>query len=98
MAQPKAIADRIEFDRLPDSALIRLRQLLAGGLLPFSMSTAWRKVREGRFPRPLRISTQVTAWRVGDVRKWLEDPASYRDPETQRACRSQARPSPEGQK
>lgn len=92
MAQPKATTDRVEFDRLSDNALIRLSQLLAGGLLPFSTSTAWRRVREGRFPRPLRISTQVTAWRVGEVRKWLSDPANYRDPETQSARRPQARP------
>lgn len=89
MAQEKATAGRVEFDRLPDSALIRLNQLLAGGLLPFSTSTAWRKVREGKFPRPLRISTQVTAWRVGDVRTWLNDPGNYRHPGTRGNGRAQ---------
>lgn len=98
MAQAKSTAGRVEFDRLPDSALIRLNQLLAGGLLPFSTSTAWRKVREGKFPRPLRISTQVTAWRVGDVRTWLNDPGNYRDHEIRNTRRSPVRPSTEGKR
>ncbi len=89
MAQAKATAGRIEFDRLPDSALIRLNQLLAGGLLPFSTSTAWRKAREGKFPRPLKISTQVTAWRVGDVRAWLNNPGNYRHSGSQGNGRAQ---------
>ena len=69
--------NHIEFNRLPDDALIRIYYLLTWGLVPFSVSTLWRKVRQGEFPAPVRVSSQVTAWRVGDVRVWLRDPAQY---------------------
>ncbi len=66
------------FDELADSALIRLSELVrnpnrpnATPILPFSASTAWRKVRDGEFPAPLKLSAGVTAWRVSDVRAWL---------------------------
>lgn len=67
------------FDALPDSALIREAQLVQSpkrpgspAPLPFSAPTLWRKVRAGTFPKPLKLSERVTAWRVADVRKWLE--------------------------
>jgi prophage regulatory protein len=65
------------FHQLPDDALIRLCLLLSWGLIPFSTSTLWRKCRTGDFPPPVRVSSGVTAWRVGDVRRWLKDPARY---------------------
>jgi prophage regulatory protein len=66
------------FDSLPDSAYVRERQLVgrSGGaeraLLPFSSSTLWRTVKAGTFPEPIKLSTRVTAWRVGDVRAWIK--------------------------
>lgn len=66
------------FDSLPDSALVRQRQLLGDqksntpGLLPFSPPTLWRRVKSGDFPKPIKLNEgNVTAWRVGDVRAWL---------------------------
>jgi prophage regulatory protein len=74
MSQSKQSTD---FDELPDEALIRLSLLLACSLIPFSTSTLWRRVRASTFPRPIRLSPQVTAWRVGDIRKWLKDPGGF---------------------
>jgi predicted DNA-binding transcriptional regulator AlpA len=68
---------QVEFNRLPDDALIRLDFLVAWGLIPFSRSTLWRKVRQGVFPAPVRVSSQVTAWRCKDVRAWLENPSGF---------------------
>jgi prophage regulatory protein len=67
------------FDELPDSAFIREARLVKSPkrpeapepLLPFSAPTLWRKVGAGMFPKPKKLSTRVTAWRVGDVRAWL---------------------------
>ena len=66
------------FDGLADSALLREAQLVpsrkrpnATPILPFSSSTLWRRVRDGSFPAPLKLSAGITAWRVGDVRQWL---------------------------
>jgi prophage regulatory protein len=65
------------FDVLPDSAFIRESQLVQSRIkftlapLPFSAPTLWRKVKAGTFPKPVKLSERVTAWRVGDVREWL---------------------------
>lgn len=67
-----------DFTRLPDEALIRLYTLKAWGLVPFSPSTLWRKCGRGEFPQPIKVSANVTGFRVGDVRTWLKDPANFR--------------------
>ena len=77
MAHPPPKSSR-EFDHLPDDALIRLRLLVAWNILPHSMSTTWRRVRSKQFPAPIKLSPQITAFRVGEIRRWLENPAEYR--------------------
>src|SRR5512133_2601310 len=75
---------RSEFDRLPDSAFLRLNQLVlprkspyrSFAILPFSAATIWRKVAERTFPSPVKLSAGMTAWMVGDVRRWLRDQAA----------------------
>ena len=69
-----------EFNTLPDDALIRLSVLYSSGLVPFSTSTLWRKCRSGQFPPPIKVSSNVTGWRVGEVRRWLQQPDTYRHP------------------
>ena len=71
------------FDELPDSALVRQSQLVRDPKhptrttpLPFSAATAWRKVREGTFPAPLKLGPAITAWCVGDVRAWIRAQAA----------------------
>jgi prophage regulatory protein len=66
------------FDKLPDSAFMRESQLVQSpkwperpAPLPFSAPTLWRKVKDGTFPKPVKLSNRVTAWRVGDIRNWL---------------------------
>ena len=70
--------DHINFDSWPDDALSRLYFLRLWGIVPFSASTFWRRVREGKFPPPVKVSSAVTAWRVKDVRTWLQNPAQYK--------------------
>lgn len=66
----------IAFDALPDVAMIQLRQLLSFKVVPFSATTIWRKCRSGEFPTPIKVSTGITAWRVGDIRAYLNKIAS----------------------
>lgn len=75
----------IPFDSLPDSAFLRERQLL-GGLVPFSSATLWRRVGDGRFPKPVKLETHITAWRVGDVRAWLASHGTPPPPEKKRGA------------
>ena len=69
------------FDALPESAFIRESQLVYDpkrpefpAPLPFSAATLWRKVAAGSFPKPFKLSQRVTAWRVADVRTFLNAP------------------------
>lgn len=57
-------------DQLPAVGYLRQSQLIPT-ILPFSGSTLWRKVNSGEFPKPVKLSTRVTAWRVEDVRNWM---------------------------
>jgi len=66
------------FDHLPDSAFIRAADMVqspkrpgATVPIPFSEPTLWRKVKDGSFPPPIKLSSRVTCWKVGDVRAWL---------------------------
>lgn len=69
-------SSRTFFDNLPDAALIQVRPLVNLKILPFSATTIWRLSRAGKFPRPSKVSPGVTAWRVGDIREYLERVAS----------------------
>lgn len=40
-------------------------------VLPVSASTLWRYVKAGKFPKPVKLSERVTAWRSEDVRAWI---------------------------
>lgn len=59
----------INWKNLPDSALIREREILP--LLPFSHATMWRRVKDGTFPQPVKIGRTMTAWQWGKVKEWL---------------------------
>jgi len=56
--------------------LIRLKQLLT--MVPFSASTVWRKVRDGTFVRPRKISARITVWSLAEVELWLVQQGSVR--------------------
>lgn len=55
---------------LPADGYIRQSQLCPG-IVPFSQATLWRKVKSGKFPKPVKLSDRITAWRVQDVRAWM---------------------------
>jgi predicted DNA-binding transcriptional regulator AlpA len=59
------------FDNLPESGYVRQAQLIPD-VVPFSSATLWRRVKLGEFPKPIKLSTRVTAWRVSDVRAFLQ--------------------------
>lgn len=56
--------------QLPATGFIRIASLVQ--FIPFSQASIWRKVREGRFPKPIKLSERVTAWRVEEVRAWID--------------------------
>ena len=62
----------VTFNDLPDMAMIKVRPLINFKVLPYSATTIWRKCRSGEFPAPIKMSSGITAWKVGDIRKYLE--------------------------
>lgn len=63
---------------LPATGFLRQSQLVGNKdkgimpLIPFSATTLWRKVKAKQFPEPVKLSENVTAWRVEDVRAWID--------------------------
>jgi hypothetical protein len=47
-------------------------------IVPFSPATLWRKCKKREFPQPIKISAQITAWKVKDIRAWAKNPQSYK--------------------
>ena len=65
-----AIPDALKnFDSLPDAA--NVRQPIVEALIGCSSTTVWRMVKRGDLPAPRKLSSRVTAWNVGDLRKAL---------------------------
>lgn len=67
--------------RLPETGFLRLRQIIGDErskpplppLIPVKKSTWWQGVRDGRFPRPLKIGPRTTVWRVEDIRRLIDN-------------------------
>lgn len=58
------------FDTLPDAA--NVRDKVVAGLVGCSIPTVWRMAKDGRLPRPRKLSDRVTAWNVGELRATLD--------------------------
>lgn len=49
------------------------------GLVPISASAWWQGVKEGRYPKPIKLSEGVTVWRASDIRRLLNERAEQRE-------------------
>jgi predicted DNA-binding transcriptional regulator AlpA len=61
---------------LPEDGFLRLRQIIGDkstpAIIPVSRSSWWVGVREGRFPKSVKLGQRTTAWRVRDIRAFIE--------------------------
>ena len=55
--------------------ILRAKEAIEG-ILPISQKTLWEWARTGKFPKPIRLSGNVTVWRKSDVEAWLEEKAN----------------------
>ncbi|CCE03756.1 AlpA family phage regulatory protein [Bradyrhizobium sp. STM 3809] len=61
------------YKTLPDTGFVRLTSIIApSGPIPVSKSTWWQGVKDGRFPKPVKLGAKTTAWRVEDIRALIE--------------------------
>lgn len=51
---------------LPETGFLRLNDVLK--LYPVGKSTFWQGVKDGKFPKPVKLSPRCTAWRAEDIR------------------------------
>jgi predicted DNA-binding transcriptional regulator AlpA len=69
---------------LPETGYLRLPQIIGNrlavppipALLPIGKSTWWAGVRNGRYPKPVKLGPRITAWRVEDVLALIEHESS----------------------
>jgi predicted DNA-binding transcriptional regulator AlpA len=60
---------------LPETGFIRLPQIVGNAksvppipaIIPVGKSVWWDGVRSGRFPKPVKLGPNTTAWRVEDI-------------------------------
>ena len=61
------------YAKLPATGLLRMKQIIAPeGPIPVSRSTWWKGVKDGRFPKPIKLGKGTTVWRVEDIRALYE--------------------------
>lgn len=64
---------------LPEVGYLRLPRIIGDPksdppippLIPVSRSSWWQGVKEGRFPKPVKLGPKTTAWRVEDIRELI---------------------------
>jgi predicted DNA-binding transcriptional regulator AlpA len=62
---------------LPNIGFLRLSSIISpNGPIPVSRSTWWAGVKDGRYPKPVKLGPRITAWRVEDIRALIEKGAA----------------------
>ena len=50
---------------IPTTGFLRLPQVLR--IFPVGKSSWWRGIKEGRYPKPVKIAPRTSAWRAADI-------------------------------
>jgi len=58
---------------LPETGFLRVSQIVRtpknpNPIIPIGKATWWAGVKSGKYPAPVKLSANVTAWRVEDIR------------------------------
>jgi hypothetical protein len=62
--------------QLPETGFLRLKQIIGDPkanppippIIPVKKTTWWNGVRDGRYPKPVKLGERITAWRVEQIR------------------------------
>ncbi len=53
----------------PAEGFVRIHDIIApAGPIPVGRSTWWAGVKDGRFPKPVKLGPRITVWRAEDIR------------------------------
>lgn len=58
---------------LPPEGFVRVAVVIK--VMGIGRTTWWRGVRDGRFPKPVKLGPRTSAWRVEDIRALIANPA-----------------------
>ncbi len=67
-------------NQLPPTGFLRIRNIIGDtnaippipAIIPVSKSTWWAGVKAGIYPQPVILSKRCTAWRIEDIRRYIE--------------------------
>ncbi|WEX09641.1 AlpA family transcriptional regulator [Chelativorans sp. AA-79] len=57
--------------------LLSLKQVMER--IPLSKTEIYRRIRDGRFPRPVRIGSHRIAFAEAEIEEWFADRLNHRD-------------------
>ncbi len=57
-------------ENLPETGFLRLPRVLS--MIPVCKTSWWNGVKSGRFPKPVKLSPNCTAWRAEDIRDLIK--------------------------
>jgi len=65
---------------LPETGYLRLSQIIGNpkskpptpAVFPICSSSWWAGIKKGIYPSPVKLSANVTAWKVEDIRELIE--------------------------
>ena len=65
---------------LPETGYLRLNQIIGNPkgspptptIFPVCSSSWWNGVKRGIYPAPVKLSANITAWRVEDIRELID--------------------------
>ena len=72
----------IRSDFLPKEGFLRIWQIIGDpqatppipAIIPICRSTLLERVKKGTFPEPVKLGQRCVAWRVEEIREWIEKP------------------------
>ena len=56
--------------QLPETGFLRLPTILK--LIPIGKSSWWLGVKEGKYPKPIKLGERTTVWKVEDIRTLID--------------------------
>jgi predicted DNA-binding transcriptional regulator AlpA len=67
----------VKTKKFPDIGFIRLPDIIGDkdnpGIIPISRSSWHKGIKEGRYPKPVKLGERASAWRIEDIRKLVDE-------------------------
>jgi len=64
---------------IPETGFVRISQILE--VIPLRKTSWWAGVKSGRFPKPIKLTKQCTAWKAEDIRNLIKTLGESQSPD-----------------